>query len=106
VVYLGTGLTFTDAGEVRPLASRALPLRPHAAAGLGWKWFPEAGGADLGRAFTAFADPRTWPLALVGLAVIPMIFLGRIELRYTAAPLGDGFPGAPDMVSLVAGIGA
>ncbi len=79
-------------------------LRPHAGLGLGWNWWPKGSGAGgswghLGGGWNGLGHPAG-VLAAIGIAA--MVFAGRVEVQYTAAPITG--PGT-DFVSVVVGVG-
>jgi hypothetical protein len=105
-VYATSGVNTTPIGRAAPLS-----LQPHVGLGLGWNWRPRGGGGGGGGwgggwgnlgglgggggAAAALAIP-------VALAIVGMVFAGRVEVRYTARPLSG--PGN-DFVSVMFGLG-
>lgn len=92
ILYGTSGLGTTPLGR-RPSWS----LQPHVGIGFGWNWLPKVDG---GVAAWLGGDRL---LLLPVLAAIGFLFVGRVEVRYTAKPISG--PG-DDSLGLIVGFGS
>src|SRR5687767_14119494 len=97
--YLSAGLTSVASAlafrGTRPPRS-GVNVRPYVALGFGWNWLLENRSV-----FFAPRSPQDALLYPLFLLVLPLLFAGRVELRYTASP-GDG----RDFLSVMLGAGS
>lgn len=97
VVYVGTGAGTTPLAKGRPFS-----IQPHVSLGIGWNWLPTGswgsgwGNLGGGSGYGLLALPAA-------LAIIGVVFAGRIEVRYTARPVTG--PGS-DFFSVMIGVGS
>jgi hypothetical protein len=94
--FLSTGFTVARVDQPTfrpPLGGRPDPVRPYLGVGGGWNWLPFKNEQSASR----FA----WSGGVVLMALLPVIFAGRVELRVTPGLK----PGESAELALVGGVG-